>query len=225
MPSVQQKRGTRAQINAAAAASGLNVGEIYLIIDENRLAIGTAANAYQDFAKKSELSDDGVWMLTKQNSAVLANTTALQKMFDVTTNGAMILNVGLYIFDLFFQVVNMATSTGNALISMKGAGTANIIVPLTHAVGIDGAVDTLAPQTGKHFNDFANTGNLVTSTTNTTMFARVHGTFYNATEGGTIIPSIGLTTATSGANISAISYCMVRRVTTSISQSTRGNVS
>jgi hypothetical protein len=40
MTKVLVKRGTRAQIDAAAAASGLNQGEIYLVTDEDRLAVG-----------------------------------------------------------------------------------------------------------------------------------------------------------------------------------------
>lgn len=55
MPSVQVKRGTRAQLETAKAASGLLAGEPYLITDEARLAVGTAANAYSDAALKSEV--------------------------------------------------------------------------------------------------------------------------------------------------------------------------
>ncbi len=54
MPSLMHKRGTRAQINAAAAAGGLKAGEVYLITDEARLTVGTAANAHQAFAKQNE---------------------------------------------------------------------------------------------------------------------------------------------------------------------------
>ena len=55
MPSIKFKRGTRAQIEAAKTASGLGVGEPYLITDESRFALGTAADAYSDFAKKGEV--------------------------------------------------------------------------------------------------------------------------------------------------------------------------
>lgn len=48
MPSVYVKRGTRAQINAAQAASGLHAGELYLVTDENKMAVGTAVNSYVD---------------------------------------------------------------------------------------------------------------------------------------------------------------------------------
>lgn len=48
------KRGSRAAIDAAAAASGLKAGEPYLITDENRLAVGLSVSAYEAFAKQSE---------------------------------------------------------------------------------------------------------------------------------------------------------------------------
>jgi hypothetical protein len=58
MPKILIKRGTRAQIDAAASASGLTAGELYLITDENRLAVGTAVNAYTSaLIQASNLSD------------------------------------------------------------------------------------------------------------------------------------------------------------------------
>jgi hypothetical protein len=54
MPSLQHKRGSRAQIDAAALASLLNAGEVYLLSDEARLTVGTAANAHAAAATKLE---------------------------------------------------------------------------------------------------------------------------------------------------------------------------
>lgn len=59
MPSIQHKRGTRAALDAAATAGALKIGEIYLITDEDRIAIGTATNAYVAFAKESEPTNNG----------------------------------------------------------------------------------------------------------------------------------------------------------------------
>lgn len=53
--SIAIKRGTRAQLDAAAGASGLATGEPYLITDEGRLAIGTGAGAFEAVAKQSEV--------------------------------------------------------------------------------------------------------------------------------------------------------------------------
>ena len=60
MPSYRHKRGTRAQIDGAAAANGLRVGELYLISDEARLTIGTATNAHQPAAKQGEGAGAGL---------------------------------------------------------------------------------------------------------------------------------------------------------------------
>ncbi len=48
MPSVFIKRGTRAQLNTAAAAGGLNAGELYLVTDESKIAVGVSTTAYAD---------------------------------------------------------------------------------------------------------------------------------------------------------------------------------
>lgn len=49
------KRGTSAQIAAAAASNGLANGEPYLITDEQRIAIGLGPNTFERFAKLSEV--------------------------------------------------------------------------------------------------------------------------------------------------------------------------
>jgi hypothetical protein len=59
MSSVRIKRGTRAQIEAAKAASQLKQGESYLITDEGRVAVGTAVNAYSAFLKEGEGGSGG----------------------------------------------------------------------------------------------------------------------------------------------------------------------
>jgi hypothetical protein len=56
MPARQRsKRGTRAQLNAAAAANALLAGEPYLITDEGRPAVGTGVGTYAAVALQSEL--------------------------------------------------------------------------------------------------------------------------------------------------------------------------
>lgn len=98
MPSLSHKRGTRAQIDAAATASELNTGEVYLITDEARLTVGTAANAHTPFAKQSEASggsDPWTWQKLSadvSNSAVtLAAVTGLS--FNTTANTTYLIDV------------------------------------------------------------------------------------------------------------------------------------
>jgi hypothetical protein len=156
---------------------------------------------------------DPKWFLNKVNSVALSNTTNLQKMFDITTNGAMILPRGTFLVDWFFAVENMSATSGNALVSLLGAGTAGSIAStILSAVGIDGAADTTANQTGKYvLTSTATTGNLFTATTNTTMMARIKAVLSVGTA-GTIIPSIGLTTAIGTATVRSGSYCLVEQV-------------
>lgn len=56
MHTIQIKRGTRAQIEAAKAAGLLKDGEPYLITDEERLAVGVSNNGYSSFVKTTDVS-------------------------------------------------------------------------------------------------------------------------------------------------------------------------
>ena len=48
---LRHKRGTRAQIDTAAAADELLEGEIYLITDEGNLAMATSTSTYETYVK------------------------------------------------------------------------------------------------------------------------------------------------------------------------------
>jgi len=52
MPDVQHKRGSRADLNTLASANGLLLGQIYLITDEDRLAVATGVGSYQAAEKE-----------------------------------------------------------------------------------------------------------------------------------------------------------------------------
>lgn len=73
MPSLSHKRGTRAQVDAAAAANALRAGEVYLITDEARLTVGTSASTHQPAAKQGEGGGDP-WTWIKL-AADVANST------------------------------------------------------------------------------------------------------------------------------------------------------
>lgn len=59
LTSLRIKRGTRAQLNAAASGGQLAAGELYLITDENLLAVGISASAYQAAAREGESGAGG----------------------------------------------------------------------------------------------------------------------------------------------------------------------
>ncbi len=59
MVNIQHKRGTRASLDNLASTGRLAVGQIYLIIDENRIAIATSDSTYQATLNEGEVSSGG----------------------------------------------------------------------------------------------------------------------------------------------------------------------
>ena len=60
---IKIKRGTQAQLDAAAASSGLRVGEPYLV-DNSSICVGISASTYIELANKSEL--DGILTILQE---------------------------------------------------------------------------------------------------------------------------------------------------------------
>jgi hypothetical protein len=114
MPSLTHKRGTLAQINAAASANQLRNGEVYLITDEARLTVGTAANAHSPVAKQSEVGGGGAdpWSWTKLAADVANSTVTLAP---VTGLSFTALANTTYLVELIGTFQSAATTTGIAL--------------------------------------------------------------------------------------------------------------
>jgi hypothetical protein len=110
MPSLALKRGTRAQVDAAAIANGLRTGEVYLITDEARLTVGTAANAHQALAKQGEGGDPESWL--KLAADVSNSTTTLANVTGLSFNGAANTT---YVVDVIGTFQSAASTTGIAL--------------------------------------------------------------------------------------------------------------
>jgi hypothetical protein len=134
----------------------------------------------------------------------LANQTAAQRLFNATTNGALSLPTGLYVFDMLLSISGMSSTSGNAQIQLVGAGTAVVDQPLWYSVGVDGNANATATQTGSTSTNSNSPTNIVTAGTGTAMQVSIRGTF-RVTTAGTIIPSIALTTA-AAATVAAGSY-------------------
>ena len=75
MATIRVKRGTRSEINTAASASGLNQGELYLITDENVLALGTGATTYQDLLSDASISSASAGEILKYDGSNWTNQT------------------------------------------------------------------------------------------------------------------------------------------------------
>lgn len=56
---IKHIRTTKTNLDLQSASGGLNEGEIYLITDESRLAIGLSSTTYETFAKESEAGGGG----------------------------------------------------------------------------------------------------------------------------------------------------------------------
>lgn len=135
------KRGTRAQLNAAVTGNTLNLGEPYLITDENRIAVGTGSNSYEVFAKSSEvqaldgdlssisgLTGTGFLKRTGADTYVLDSSTYLTTLTDtlatVTGRGAstataITLSGGV--------TINAAGSTNGAIFAGSTSGTTKVV--------------------------------------------------------------------------------------------------
>jgi hypothetical protein len=112
MPSLAHKRGTRAQIDAAAGAGALKTGEVYLITDEARLTVGTAANAHVAVAKQGEGGGSDPWVWQKL-AADVANSTVT--MTPVTGLSFTALANTTYLVDVFGAFQAAAATTGIAV--------------------------------------------------------------------------------------------------------------
>jgi hypothetical protein len=125
----------------------------------------------------------------------LTSTTAVQKLFNVSTNGAVTITPGLYWMELDAEITGMSSTSGNGAFSF--AGTAVLANPrLLHSFGMDATTQTTAGTLSGAFiqGGTAFTTNTVAASTGTAVGLAVRGIFA-CTTGGTVIPSIALVTA------------------------------
>ncbi len=140
MSSLKIKRGSYAQLAAAATADQLKEGEPYLITDQGRIAVGTSTSTFEVFAKLSEVSQNAFTTLQQEIDALkavvakmpkykeyqagyipradfvgtLANSALITANYPKPFSKRPILNVTLDIADATIraQYVNNATATG-----------------------------------------------------------------------------------------------------------------
>lgn len=131
MPKVLIKRGTRSQLNAAAGASGLNAGELYLITDEGKLAVGTSASAYIE-AQAQDGDIDAIAALSGSSGLLkktAANTWTLDTAAYSTTTGTVTTASVVSANGFAGTVANASTTPAITLTTsisglLKGNGTA-----------------------------------------------------------------------------------------------------
>lgn len=125
----------------------------------------------------------------------LTSSTSVQKLFNVSANGAVTIAVGLYWMELDALITTMSATSGNGVFSL--AGTAVLANPrLIHSYGLDSTTPATAAALSGAFvqGGTAFTTNTVLAATGTGLGLAVRGIFA-CTTGGTLIPSFALTTA------------------------------
>lgn len=188
------------KISALTAATFLDGGE------EFALAQGGA----NEKATVSQVLGGAFVVL--QSAYTLTSTTASQKLFNATTNGALTLTTGIYRYEALIQLTSMSATSGNASFSILGAGTATLARPVIHTVGTDNTTTSNpAAQNGVvTFGSNITTNSMVTAGTGTAVGAEISGIF-DVTSAGTIIPSTALLSA-AAAIVTAGSYFRCYRI-------------
>lgn len=125
----------------------------------------------------------------------LTFTTATQKIFNSTTNGALTLDPGIYTYKLHLYLDSMSSTSGNLGFNLKGAGTATLVNRPTMVIGKE-TPGTVGTMSGKVLTVPSGTAPLVTASTSGDFGAVLDGLF-EVSAAGTIIPSINLQTSSS----------------------------
>lgn len=141
--------------------------------------------------------------ILQQGIYTLTSQTATQKLFGVTTSGAVTLVAGTYEFECVFSLSSMSATSGSFGFALGGGATFtqywwSIANKATLATAANGQVT---------FNTAANTA-IATASTATVAFARCTGVLVVAT-GGTVIPQVSLGVA-AAAVVGIGSYFKIR---------------
>lgn len=144
---------------------------------------------------------------------VLTSTTATQKLFNMTTNGALTLQPGVYEFSLLLRMTGMSSTTGNAQFNVLGAGTATISAnSLNYTSGADVPGASTGPNSlsgaviagTSTYQPMVNTGVGVQLQT-------VASGVFRVTAAGTIIPSVALGTAAAATVVAGTTFIVKQR--------------
>lgn len=127
----------------------------------------------------------------------LTSTTAQQAIFAAGYDALTVVAGTTYRFSALIHLSGMSATSGNFTFSLLGAGTAVINSAKWVAHGLDSTTPTTAAAGGSSLGSSATgAGNIVTAGTGTAVAVYLDGIFrVNPSGGGTIIPSVGLTTA------------------------------
>jgi hypothetical protein len=157
----------------------------------------------------------------QQNATyTMTSTTAAQKLFNASTNGALYMPIGTYRYEALLYLTSMSATSGNGTFGILGAGTATISSALSQVVGVDSAIAAGAAAGQSYWTGVNSNGTLVTTSTATALGVTIRGTF-RVSAAGTIIPSFSLQTA-AAAIVQTDSYFSTTRISASATATTYG---
>lgn len=143
---------------------------------------------YADIAASTRTSIVAEQSVILNTAYTLTSQTAVQKLFNNTTNGTLTLPVGTYFFECFFSLSAMSATSGSFGFAFGGTATFTQRWWTEAQKGTATLATATASQTT--YNIAANT-TIATASVNTVGFAAVWGTI-NVTVAGTIIPQVSL---------------------------------
>lgn len=117
-----QPRGSRLNLNAKGLAGTIKAGQVYLLTDENRIAIGTSTTTYETYAKQSE--SGATTTLDALANVVVPSPTSKNTL---TFDGANWVNSG-NIFPLHTPGTNIKTGVLIPLYQYPGNIYTNIVI-------------------------------------------------------------------------------------------------
>lgn len=140
----------------------------------------------------------------------LTSVGTAQQLFNVPAAGAITLAANsLYFFEMLVSVASMDATSGNAFLDLLGAGTATLSDQLWSVVGLDATTQTTAAALSGGLFAATPAANVVVAGTGTAAHFRASG-MLACSAAGTLIPSIGLTTAAT-AVVKKNSYFRIER--------------
>jgi hypothetical protein len=142
----------------------------------------------------------------------LPNDTAENALFNSPTNGRITLATGVYEVSGMIGITGMSATSGNGNIDLVGAGTVTAEDWLVHTIGVDNSSPLAIgnAQNGGVFQAQDSGTLVVAGATGSGVFFQLRGMF-DATAGGTAIPSFRQATA-SAATLASGSYICYERV-------------
>lgn len=181
------------------------------VADANELEINEAGASKKITASQLRDFINERYFIRANVDRTLPNDTNLNAIFNSPANGRLTIPTGVYEFELMLLVTAMSTTTGNALIDIKGAGTAVIESWLWNYGAIDNSsAATVLDDDAAMLQVAATAASAAIAATGTALRFFGRGTF-EVTTAGTLIPSIDLVTA-AAAVVQDGTYMKINRI-------------